>query len=389
MRKLGVMVVAASGALAAGAASAQQGVTDTEIVLGTHTALSGPVAPWGAGSTNAIRLRFDEENAKGGIHGRKIRYIVEDHGYQVPRAVQAGNKLINKDRVFAMVAALGTPMNNAVFRRQLRKNVPNVGPFSAARSMVQPHHKLKFATLSTYYDQIRAGVKYFVEKKGKKAVCVMYQDTDFGKEILDATVDQLKALRMRAKATSGHKPTDTDFTGAISKMRKAGCDLVIMGTIIRDTIIPYATARKIGWNVDFLGSVATYDQIVAGAKGGITSGFYAMTSFKMMYPDNKNPEVKAFFEGYKKRFGKYPNGAAQLGYIGANVLVQALKNAGPKLTVDSFVRGMESIASYSSAIGETEVSYGPKKHQGTDRAFLAVVEKGRWKTMTGQLGYTN
>ena len=96
---------AAAALLAAGSvvANAQtQGVTDTEIVLGTHTSLTGPVAPWGIGSTNGIRLRFDMENEKGGIHGRKIRYIVEDHGYQVPRAVQAGNKLLNSDKIFVI-----------------------------------------------------------------------------------------------------------------------------------------------------------------------------------------------------------------------------------------------------------------------------------------------
>src|SRR6059036_4286112 len=94
------------GALAlAGVATAQKetrGVSKTEIVLGMHTDLSGPAATYGVSSSNAVKMRFDEVNEKGGIAGRKIKLIVEDTQYQVPRAVQAGAKLIQRDRIFAM-----------------------------------------------------------------------------------------------------------------------------------------------------------------------------------------------------------------------------------------------------------------------------------------------
>src|SRR5512147_2007421 len=87
------------GALALAAMAADtRGVTKTEIVLGMHTDLSGPAATYGVSSSNAVKMRFDDVNAAGGIHGRKIRLVVEDTQYQVPRAVQAGNKLINRDQ---------------------------------------------------------------------------------------------------------------------------------------------------------------------------------------------------------------------------------------------------------------------------------------------------
>ena len=114
MRMAAAVVV---GALAlAGVATGQKetrGVSKTEIVLGMHTDLSGPAATYGVSSSNAVKMRFDEANATGGIHGRKIRLVVEDTQYQVPRAVQAGTKLINRDRIFAMVAGLGTPNGSA------------------------------------------------------------------------------------------------------------------------------------------------------------------------------------------------------------------------------------------------------------------------------------
>ena len=203
-------------------------------------------------------MRFDDVNTAGGINGRKIKLIVEDTQYQVPRAVQAGNKLINRDNIFVMVAGLGTPMNNALFKDQFEAGVPNLFPLSAARSMFEPFHKLKFYGAATYVDQVRAGINYFVTKKGKKALCVMYQDTDFGKEVLDGVQLQAEKMKLKVVETITHKPTDQDFTAQITKLKAAGCDLVVLGTIVRDSIVPYSTARKIGWtDVDFLGSAAT------------------------------------------------------------------------------------------------------------------------------------
>src|SRR5439155_2135082 len=178
---LGVSVLLGAVAVAAVALAQTRGVTKSEIVLGMHTDLSGPAATYGVSSSNAVKMRFDDVNSAGGIHGRKIRLIVEDTQYQVPRAVQAGNKLINRDHIFAMVAGLGTPMNNALFKDQFEAGVPNLFPLSAARSMHEPFHKLKFYGAATYVDQVRAGLNYFVAKKAKKGLCTMYQDTDFGK----------------------------------------------------------------------------------------------------------------------------------------------------------------------------------------------------------------
>ena len=140
--------IAVAGWAAAAEAQSVRGVSKTEIVIGMHTDLSGPAASYGVSSSNAMRLKFDELNAQGGVHGRKIRLIVEDHQYQVPRAVQAANKLINRDKIFLMAGALGTPMNNAVFPDQFKAGVPNLAPLTAARSMAEPFHPLKFQTFS-------------------------------------------------------------------------------------------------------------------------------------------------------------------------------------------------------------------------------------------------
>jgi branched-chain amino acid transport system substrate-binding protein len=195
-------------------------------------------------NSNAVRLAFDEVNEKGGINGRKIHYTVEDNQYQVPRTVQAINKLINNDGVFMTIEDGGTPMNNATFPMAIEKNMLKLLPLSAARSMFEPFHKLKFSQYSSYVDQMRAGVKYFVEQRGKKTICAMYQDTDFGKDVLAGAQMQAEAMGMKIVATTAHKPTDTDFTAAIAKLREAKCDLITLGTIVRDSTLIIATVKK-------------------------------------------------------------------------------------------------------------------------------------------------
>ncbi len=389
-RLLAIGVVAAAVALAGMAAAQKEthGVSKTEIVIGMHTDLSGPAATYGVSSSNAVKMRFDDVNEAGGIHGRKIRLIVEDTQYQVPRAVQAGAKLFNRDHVFAIVGGLGTPMNNALFKDQFDAGVVNLFPLSAARSMYEPFHKLKFYGAASYVDQVRAGINYFVTKKGKKALCAMYQDTDFGKEVLDGVQMQAEKMKLKVVETTTHKPTDQDFSAQIAKLKAAGCDLVVMGTIVRDSIVPYSAARKIGWNeVDFLGSAASYDLFVAAAQGGVTEGLYAMGLTAMPYRDTLSPAAQKWFDAYKERYKVDPNIGAIYGHVAADLTVTGLQKTGPELTTDNFVKALESVRGYHDIFNGPEVNFAPDKHQGANSSFLAVVKDGRWVRLTDPLSF--
>jgi branched-chain amino acid transport system substrate-binding protein len=379
-------IAAAVLAAAPGAFAQQRGVTPTEVTFGMHTDLSGVAATYGVSSSNGVKMRFEEVNAAGGINGRKLKVIVEDQGYQVPKAVQACNKLINRDKVFAFVAPLGTPMNNACFKDQFAAGVPNLFPLSAARSMYEPFERLKFYGAASYVDQIRAGINYFVKNKGVKNVCVMYQDTDFGKEILEGAKEQTEKLGIKIAETTAHKPTDSDFTAPITKLREAKCDLIAMGTIVKDSIVPYTTARKAGWNdVTFLGSAAVYDLVVGAAPG--MDGFFGMGLTEMPYADSEHPKVKAFVEAYKKKWNIDPNIGAVYGYVAADLTVQGLINAGKDLTTDSFVKGLEAIKDYHDIFNGPPVSFGPNIRQGANSSFLAEVKGGRWTRVTQPIGF--
>ena len=383
---MSLALAAASLAVTAGASAQTRGVTASEILMGMHTDLSGVAATYGVSSSNGVKMRFEEMNEAGGIEGRKLKIIVEDQAYQVPKAVQACNKLINRDKVFAFVAPLGTPMNNACFKDQFAAGVPNLFPLSAARSMYEPYEKLKFYGAASYTDQIRSGIEYFVKTKGKKTVCVMYQDTDFGKEILEGAELQTKKLGIKIAMTTAHKPTDQDFTAPLAKLREAKCDLIAMGVIVRDAIIPYTTARKAGWNdVTFLGSAASYDAVAAAAPG--MEGFYTMGLTAMPYADSDVPKVKTFVEAYKKKFSIDPNIGAVYGYVAADLTVQGLIGAGKNLTTDSFVKGLEGIKDYHDIFNGPPVTFGPNIRQGANASFLAEVKGGRWTRATEPLGF--
>jgi branched-chain amino acid transport system substrate-binding protein len=357
---------------------ADQGISDKEIKIGMHTDISGPVSSFGKYSVEGVKMRMDEINENGGIHGRKLVLFAEDHQYQVPRAVQAANKLINKDKIFLMLASLGTPMNNAVFQMQEAKDIPNLFPLSSARSMTDPLHRLKFGALSSYYDQIRSGVKWAVEDQGKNKICVLYQDNDFGQETYDAVIDQLSSMNLALHEKATNKPADTDLTSQITKLKNADCDAVAMGTIVKDTIIGYAKAKQMGWDALFFGQVASFHPVIASQPGGITDGFYTFAQFDTPSKSSCSEEICNWIDKYESLFGNTPNIGSAYGYMYMDVTARALEIAGYNLTTESFITALESIKDYKIPFGESILSWGPDKHLGANDAFLFVVQDGKF-----------
>jgi branched-chain amino acid transport system substrate-binding protein len=366
--------------LVAGMAStawATQGVTDTEIVIGSNGDLSGVFAAFNVGAIKAAQMAFDEVNAKGGIHGRKIRFVVEDHGYQVPKAVQNFNKLINSDQVFAMILNLGTPHNIAGFPLMEAKQVANVGPLTAARQMLEGDITYKYAGFSSYYDQLLAGIDYLVKETGAKELCSMYYPQDFGLEIFEATKAKAEELKLTYAAETTHKPGEQDFVGAIQKLKEAGCDIVTTAIGVRETITAYATARKLGWtDVQFIGSSAGFNTAVAKVPGGVTEGYYAAAGWVDFEDRLDVPAVKAWAEAYQKATGEPAGTAAQLGYGAAKTLLMGLEAAGKDLTAESFKTAMEGIK-YQDEINDVPIDIGAD-HQGGNLIVISKIQGGKW-----------
>src|SRR5580698_8973297 len=205
----GVSGLLAAPAIIGRARAETRGVSDTEIIIGMMTDLSGVTAVQGTNAANSIRMAFDDINEKGGINGRKVRFIVEDMEYMVPKAVQAMNKLVNRDDIFLSISSGGTPQMDAVLPMMLEKGVPSLFPLTCARSMYEPLSRYKYGQFASYYDQMRSCVKYFAETKGKKIIGSMYEDTDFGKDIHAGVVAQVDAMKLKLGAVSTFSPTAT------------------------------------------------------------------------------------------------------------------------------------------------------------------------------------
>ena len=368
--------------------STDQGISDDEILFGMHTDLSGPASMIGKQSADGANMRFDEFNEAGGAYGRKVKFIVEDHQYTVPRAVQAANKLLKRDKIAFMLGSLGTPQNNAVLTDQLSMNVPNLFPLTAARSMFEPFHELKFTSGSTYYDQIRTGIKYLVENNNRSNVCVLYEDTDFGQEILDGVKDQLDKMNMTLVETASAKPTDTDFTAQIKKLNNAGCDLVALGTIVRTTILPFMKAKETNWtDIDFVATSASYFTVVAEQPNGAMNGLYCLNSVIFPYYDTANKIEKEWWDKFKEIYGKDPNTGALYGYIFADIAIEAINRAGEDLTIDSFVEAMETLNNFEDPLKTGAVTFSDTQRQGTNISYFFQVQNERFEVISGPLAY--
>ncbi len=384
----GTIGLLAAPAIIGTARAATRGVSDTEVIIGMMTDLSGITAVQGTNAANSIRMAFDDINEKGGINGRKIHFIAEDMEYLVPKAVQAMNKLVNRDDIFLAISSGGTPQMDAVLPMMQEKGVPSVFPLTCARSMYEPLSRFKYGQFASYYDQMRSCVKYFAETKGRKIIGSMYQDTDFGKDIHAGVVAQVEAMNLKLGAVSASRPTDTDFNAQVTRLKEAGCDLVCMGTIVKDTIIILQTAHKMEFNADFCGQFASYSTAVAEAPGEPAEGFYSMSPGVYAYPDDPRPAVRAVAAKYKQRFGIDINYLGEAGYAAAVLLIDVLQRSGRDLTVDSFQKAMESTKDWRDIFGGPPLTMSPTSHHASNQSFLSVVKKTRWTPVVQEpLGY--
>lgn len=375
------VIALATLAFSANAWCAQQGVTDTEIVLGSIQDLSGPLAGFGKQDRLGMMLAVDEINEQGGINGRKIRLIVEDSGYDPKKAVLAAQKLVNQDKIFMMMGHIGTAQNMAAMPVQFEKNVINFFPVTAAREMYEPFHRLKYSFAATYFDQMRRAVPQMVKDKGLKKVCTIYQDDDFGLEVLRGGEAGLKTINMDYTEKTSFKRGATDFSSQVAKMKAAGCELVVLGTIIRETIGTIAESRKTGFNPVFLGSSAAYTDLIHKLGGKAMDGLYAMMTVQNPYTDEASPAIRFWANKYKTKFNEDPAVFSVYGYVIINTFANAATKAGKNLTTDSFIKVMDTLSIPTDIFGSAPATFSPTKRLGSDASRLSQIQNGKWKVV--------
>ena len=374
---------AAALALAAGAAHAQtQGVSKNEIVLGSIQDLSGPIAGFGKQVRLGMMLRVDEVNEQGGVNGRKIKLLVEDSKYDPRNAVLAAQKLVNQDKIFMMVGHIGTAQNMAAMPVQFQKNVVNFFPVTAAREMYEPFHKLKYSFAATYYDQMKLVVPKLAKEKGAKKVCAMYQDDEFGLEVKRGAEDGLKAAGMTLAVETTYKRGATDFASQMQKLASEQCDMVVMGTIIRETIGGIATAKRLGFNPTFVGSSAAYTDLIHKLGGPAMNGFYAAMTVQNPYTDEASQPIRFWANKYKTKFNEDPTVFSVYGYTVIDTFLRAAGKAGNNLTTESFIKAMDTMTIPPDIFGSAEMTFGPQKRLGSNATRYSQLVDNRWKVVS-------
>jgi branched-chain amino acid transport system substrate-binding protein len=362
-------------------AAEQQGVSKNEIVIGTIQDLSGPLAGYGKQSRNGMQLRIDELNEQGAIHGRKLKLLVEDSGYDPKKAVLAAQKLVNQDKIFIMAGHLGTAQNNAAMPIQFEKQVVNFMPLTASRDMYDAPNELKYALLSSYYDQIRMVLPKMATDKNAKKICIIYQDDEFGLEVLRGAEAGVKTLNMELTEKTSFKRGSTDFSTQVAKMKSAGCELVVLGTIIRETIGTVAEARKTGFNPIFLASIAAYTDLIHKLGGKAMDGIYATNVVQNPYLDEASQPIRFWANKYKTKFNEDPAVFSAYGYIMIDIFIQAAQKAGPNLTSASFVKAMNSMTIPPDFFGTPTLTYNNTKRLGSEAVKLSQIQDGKWRVL--------
>jgi branched-chain amino acid transport system substrate-binding protein len=369
-------------------AQTSPGVSKNEIVLGTVQDQSGPLAAYGKQIRMGMQMRVDEANEMGGVHGRKIKLLIEDDGYDPKKAVLATQKLVTQDAgIFAMVGHLGTAQNIASMPVQFEKGTINFFPITAAREMYEPLHKLKWANAATYYDQMRIAAPRMVKDRNLQRACIIYQDDDFGLEVMKGAEAGLKSIGKEFVEKTSYKRGATDFSSQVARMKAANCDLVVLGTIIRETVGTMAEAKKNGFHPLFVGSSAVYTDLIPKLGGKMADGLYATMTSQHPYLDAAEQPVRFWANKYKTKFGEEPTVFSVYGYGNMENFLKVAFKAGPSLTTDSFVKTLEGMTFTRDMFGTAEMTFGPNKHLGNQYSRLSQIQDGRWKVVSDYVAF--
>ncbi|WP_314953096.1 ABC transporter substrate-binding protein [Bradyrhizobium cosmicum] len=360
-----------------------EGISATEIVIGTHQDLSGPIKGWGVPVSNGMKMAVEEVNAAGGIHGRKIRLVVEDSGYDPKKAVLASQKLIERDKIFAMVGAMGSPTVLAAQDILLDAGVLQLFPLTAAEftfkfDPAKPQERLKFNNLLPYVESTRAALKYMMEWKNFKKPCIMHQDDEYGKNVLDGFNQQLTAMKVQPASITSYKRGASDFSAQVAKMKSDGCDLVVLGAVLREPIGAMTEAKKLGWEVTFLGATPTNVMEVPMLGKDAVEGLYAAALFEIPYEDTAKGKVKDWLATYKKTFGTDANTQAIIGYNAVMTFAFYANKAGKDLTGQKMLDALESGDKFVDIFNSPPTKFSKTDHLASTITQVQQVKGGRW-----------
>ena len=366
--------------LFAGIASAEDGITSDTIIVGQSCALSGPAQKLGTKMRAGIEAYFAKINDAGGIHGRKITLISKDDGYEPAQAINNTRDLIEKDKVFLLIGAVGTPTAQAAVPIAEKAQVPFVGAFTGAEFLRNPFKKYVINVRGSYYQEMEKLAQYLVDQQGLKKIACFYQNDGYGQAGLSGIQIALQKRGMELVATGTYERNTIAVKGGLLDIRKAGPDAVVMVGTYKPCAEFIKLAKQVGMkdtvyaNISFVGPNSLVEELGEDGEGTIIS---QVVSFPT---DESVPLVKEFQETFKKYQPDLDGCFVSLeGYMVGKFFSMVVESVKGDLTRENFIRAVQEQGAFD--LGGIVLQYGPQDHQGMDDIFLTVIEGGKIKPL--------
>jgi ABC-type branched-subunit amino acid transport system substrate-binding protein len=372
--RLGVLAMLSSCALVSATmvpAAAEEGVTADTIVFGQSAPLAGPAAALGLGMQTGIQAAFEEANGAGGVNGRKLKLISMDDGYEPDRSIAQTKKLIEDDKVFALIGPVGTPTSKAAQPLATAAHVPFIGPFTGAGFLRDPKLDNVINIRASYDAETESWVAHLTEDLKIKKIAIFYQDDAFGRAGFDGVKKALDKRGMALVAEATYERNTVAVKSALLALKRAEPDAVVMVGAYKPCAELIKLARKTEFNpvfvnISFVGATALAKELGADGKGVIVSQV-------VPFPWDTSLKVVAEYQAALKALdGKAePEFVSLEGYLVGRLTIAATK-AGDNPTRERLLEIIRSTGRFD--IGGLDMTFGPQKNEGLDQVFLTVLQ---------------
>ena len=354
-----------------GTVLAEDGVTDNKIVFGQVAALQGPAQALGQGMRQGILAAFDAANRTGGISGRKLELKSLDDGYEPEKTVEATKRILDEDKVFALVGAVGTPTSKAGQPIATAEKVPFIGPFTGAEFLRNPYNRYVVNIRSSYFQETEAWIDHLVKDLAISKIAILYQDDAFGLAGLEGVQRAMAKRNMSLVAEGTFKRNTTAVKSALLDIMKARPEAVV-------TVAPYKPvaefiklAQQVKMQAVFVAISFVGPDSLAQELGDQGTG--VIVTQVVPFPwDATLPIVKAYQGAIAAVDSNAKPGFVSLeGYLTGRLVVEALKRIKGEPTREAL---LDAIAAAPFDFGGVTLSYGPMKNQGSDRVFFTILQ---------------
>jgi len=370
-----------AGIAAASPARAEDGVAADKIVFGQAAALDGPTAALGLGMKAGINAAFAEANKAGGVKGRKLELKSVDDGYEPTKSIEAVNKLLGDEKVFAIAGAVGTPTSVATQPLADKAGAPFIGAFTGTEALRAPYKTSVVNVRASYFEETEAMVEHLTKDLGATKIAIMYQDDAYGQAGLAGVKKALAKREMTLAAEGTYERNTTAVKGALLAIRKAEPDAVIMIAAYKPAAEFIKLAKQIKLkatfvNISFVGSDALAKEVGAAGAGTVITQVVPSPS------DTSIPVIKSYHDALKASAPNEQPGFVSLeGYLVGRTIVAALQKMNGEPTRKGFIEAVQKSGGFD--LGGFKLTYNDNSNRGSDTVYLTVIqEDGSFKAVS-------